>query len=155
MKLIMEKHDDVFIFSTFFYTKLLNHGLDSVFHWYKRVNLAEKRLLIFPVYQKADSHWCLAVADVPAKQLTCFDSLEKENSDCSCLVLLKNYLFKLNGQCYSIAEEKSIPRQLNSDDCGVFTCLYARFLAANCRFDFSQSDIPAIREKMKSEKMLL
>ena len=70
------------------------------------MNLAEKRLLIYPVHQKADSHWCLAVADVPAKQLTCFDSLEKENSDCSCLVLLKNYLFKLNGQCYSIAEKK-------------------------------------------------
>ena len=31
MKLVMEKHDDIFIFSTFLYTKLLSHGLGSVF----------------------------------------------------------------------------------------------------------------------------
>ena len=56
---------------------------------------------------------------------------------------------------YKLAFFKTGPES-NSDDCGVFTCLYAQFLVANCRFDFSQSDIP--REKMKSEllqKMLL
>ena len=98
MKLVMEKHDDIFIFSTFLYTKLLSHGLGSVFHWHKRVDFVNKWLLIFLVHQEAISHWCLAVADVPTKQITCFDSLEKDNYDC--LMVLKNFLFKLNGHCH-------------------------------------------------------
>jgi len=91
--------------------------------------------MIFPVHQEDISHWCLVVADVSAKQITCFDSIEKENSHC--VMNLKQYLFKLNGEWYSITDlgQKSIPRQSNSYDCGVFTCLFARFLAANCRFD--------------------
>ena len=106
--------------------------------------------MIFPVHQEDISHWCLVVADVSAKQITCFDSIEKENSHC--VMNLKQYLFKLNGEWYSITDlgQRSIPRQSNSYDCGVFTCLFARFLAANCRFDFAQKDIAAFRQQMQS-----
>ena len=150
MKLVMEKYDDVFIFSTFFYVKLLSHGVDSVLSWHKKVDLITKRLLIFPVHQVDISHWCLVVADVPNKHIAYFDSIDKENSHY--LVILQQYLFKLNGEHYSLhQEERSIPRQSNSYDCGVFTCLYARFLAANCRFHVAQKDIAAIREQMQSE----
>jgi len=120
----------------------LSHGLDSVLIWYKRVDFINKQLLIFPVHQKAISHWGLVVADVSAKQITCFHSAEKENLDC--LTVLKQHLFKLSGKCYSITEEKNIPRQLNSYDCGAFTCLYARLLAANRRLDLSRKDIAPI-----------
>ena len=48
MSLLMEGFDDVFAFSTFFYTKLLSDGYEAVTHWYKRDNVFAKRLLLFP-----------------------------------------------------------------------------------------------------------
>jgi len=37
MGIIMEKFDDIFVYSTFFYTKLLNDG-GAVHSWYKGVD---------------------------------------------------------------------------------------------------------------------
>jgi Ulp1 family protease len=41
-----------------------------------------------------------------------------------------------------------IPRQSNGFDCGVFVCLYASYLMSNKTFDFTQSDLPAMRKWM-------
>ena len=136
----------MFAFSTFFYTKLLGHGCRSVLGWHKSVNFLNKRLLIFPVHQEELAHWCLVIADVTAKQLICFDSLVKDNHDC--LKVLAEYLEERSGQHFSFKQERNIPRQTNSFDCGVFMCLYARCLAGKSAFDFSQTDIPATRKQI-------
>jgi len=148
MKLVMEKFDDIFTFSTFFYTKLLGNGCHSVLGWHKDVNLLSKRLLIFPIHQEL-SHWCLAVADVAATQLVYFDSLAKDNDHC--LKVLNDYLQNRIGQCFLVKQEKDIPRQTNSSDCGVFICMYARCLAEKSAFCFSQTDIPSIRKQIVFE----
>jgi Ulp1 family protease len=59
-----------------------------------------------------------------------------------------------------------IPRQQNGDDCGVFVCEYARRLSNPCTFgvsldelgvtkngvfEFTQADIPRIRQQMHDE----
>ena len=38
MGIVMEKFDDIFVYSTFFYTKLL-HDARAVYSWYKGVDL--------------------------------------------------------------------------------------------------------------------
>ena len=50
MKLIMEKFGDVHIFSSFFYPKLLCGGYETVGHWYTKIDIFGKRLLIFPIF---------------------------------------------------------------------------------------------------------
>ncbi len=49
---------DVYVYSTFFYTKLFSSGHQRVQRWSKGVDIFSKRLLIFPVHLQA--HWCLA-----------------------------------------------------------------------------------------------
>jgi len=149
MKLVMEKFDDIFAFSTFFYTKMLGHGCRSVLGWHKSVNLVNKRLLMFPIHQKELAHWCLVIADVAAKQLICFDSLGNDNNDC--LNVLAEYLEVQSGQHFSSKQERNIPRQKNSFDCGVFVCLYARCLAEKSALNFSQADIPTTRKHIVFE----
>ena len=75
-----------------------------------------KRVLIFLVHQEELAHWCLAAADVTNKQITHFDSLKNENL--KCLRILKNFLQEVCGQTYSTIQEKNIPIQTNSYDCG-------------------------------------
>ena len=129
MKLIMERFNDIFMYSTFFYSKLSNYGYRAVCHWHKEVDRFSKKLLIFPIHQEECVHWYLAVVDVANKQIIHFDSLKKENLKCS--QILRNYLQELNGQTYSTVQEKNIPIQSNLYDCGIFTCMYARCLAEN------------------------
>ena len=43
---------------------------------------------------------------------------------------------------------KQTPRQSNGFDCSVFVCLYASYLMSNTTFDFTQSDLPAMRKWM-------
>ena len=110
MKLIMEKTDDIFIFSTFFYAKLSSHGHNSVLSWHKGVDLFNRRMLLFPVHQEERAHWCLVVANIPNKEIISFDSLNKDNS--VCLQVLKNYLQELNGQLhFSVMQARNIPLQ--------------------------------------------
>ena len=50
MKLIAEANTDVYAYSTFFYTKLVNSGLQAVSRWTKETDLFTKRLLLAPVH---------------------------------------------------------------------------------------------------------
>ena len=149
MNLLMENFSDVFVYSTFFYTKLLNHGFRAVCRWNKGVDFLSKRLLVFPVHLEECAHWCLAVADVANRQLIYFDSLKKENPNCS--RVLRSYLQELSGHCYSGVQAKTIPMQANSYDCGIFICMYTRCLVEKSAFNFSQHDTPAIRNHIVLE----
>ena len=149
MNLLMENFSDVFVYNTFFYPKLFNHGFQAVCRWNKRVSFLSKRLLVFPVHLEERAHWCLAVADVANKQLTYFNSLKNENP--SCLRILRSYLQELSGHCYSSAQDKTVPQQENSYDCGIFICMYTRCLVEKSTFNFTQCDTPAIRKHMALE----
>jgi len=121
----------------------------SVLSWHKGVNLLKKRLLIFLVHLQDLAHWCLVIADVAAKQLICLESLDKNNNHC--LDNLVEYLKVLSGQHFSSKQERNVPRQENSFDCGVFVCLYARCLAEKSAINFSQADIPTARKHIVLE----
>lgn len=40
------------------------------------------------------------------------------------------------------------PRQSNSSDCGVFSCMIAEYIARNSEITFSQNNIPDLRKRM-------
>ncbi|CAF0874858.1 unnamed protein product [Brachionus calyciflorus] len=78
----------------------------------------------------------------------------KLNALIICLTLGR-YVIKLNGcEHWKISSETSYPKQQsNGTDCGVFTCLYAKYLAFGRTFDFSQDAIANFRKIMTTEIM--
>lgn len=145
----MERFNDIYTYSTFFYPKLKRDGYLAVCQWNRGINIFNKRLLLFPVFLEAGAHWCLAAVNIANKTITYFYSLKSENS--VCLKVLEEYLIQESkGSAFHSAiwhsdHEKNIPAQTNSFDCGVFICTYALYLAENAAFDFTQDYMPNIR----------
>lgn len=48
---------------------------------------------------------------------------------------------------------KNIPRQTNHCDCGVFTLLYANYIAKELKFNFQQADMDCLRIKIVNDLM--
>jgi len=158
-KLISAAYEDVYVYSTFFYSKLASSGYEAVKHWTKK-NLLCNRLLLFPIH--LDVHWCLAAANPTKQQIVYYDSLQGYNADCA--RHLCQYMEQVSaGTEYSdsqwtFSSFANTPKQQNSSDCGVFICALARCLAANQPFSFTQNDISCIRKhiilELYSQKLL-
>ena len=87
MDLIVDKFEDTYIFSTFFYTKLSISGYQGVCNWKITTELFKKRLLMFPVH--LHNHWCLVAVDVNCKTISLYDSL---NNSAKPMDIVENYL---------------------------------------------------------------
>ena len=123
MNLIEEKFADVYVYNTFFYTKLLSSCHQGVQSWNKGVNIFSKRLLIFPVHLQV--HWC-------KEQISYFGIYA--------IMAYLEQLSKSSGEWDGV-HCKGMPMQSNSYDCGVFICMYACCLAEDSPFSFSQEDM--------------
>jgi Ulp1 family protease len=60
-----------------------------------------------------------------------------------------SYEFKQKLQNLKLINEKSMPYQTNSSDCGVFVCKYAEYLSIDKIFDFNQKDMKYFRQKIQ------
>jgi sentrin-specific protease 1 len=142
---------------TFFYPKLLDAGYSGVRRWTKKVDIFKDfDIVLIPVHLGV--HWTLAVVDLKRKQVVYYDSLLGDNR--VCLTALLDWLVQeakdKKGMQYNVSDwkrltPKDIPRQQNSSDCGVFTCMFARYYTKNEPFSFKQDDMPQIRKKMVCE----
>ena len=52
---------------------------------------------------------------------------------------------------WSVVYPVNIPLQNDETECGVFVCMYAEHLSRQVPFDFTVSDTPDFRAKMKYE----
>ena len=141
LKLLAETVDDIFAFSTFFYTKLSSCGFNTVCQWIHE-DIFSKRLLLFPIHLNV--HWCLVVVDLTKHSIYYFDSLKKSNP--VCLETIQNYLTRKSEHCaaeWEFVYPENVPEQHNSSDCGVFVCMYARCMSLTSDFNFSQEECQA------------
>ena len=120
------------------------------------VDLFSYDIVLIPIH--LGMHWSLAVVDFINKQLRYYDSLGGQNH--SCLTRVRRYLVS-----EAAAKDKQqtdvskwmdctltdIPQQHNGSDCGPFTCMYARFIASESPFTFTQQDMPTIRSHIICE----
>ena len=155
MKLVAEANTDVYVYSTFFYPKLVRFGSQAVCRWTKETDLFSKRLLLVPVHLGA--HWCLASISTADLQIVYYDSLHEPNP--ACLEALKLYILEKSSNCASTTEwncstSQGVPQQTNNSDCGVFVCRIAQCLANKTSFNFSQCDMASIRREMVLELLL-
>ncbi|KAL1268583.1 hypothetical protein QQF64_033946, partial [Cirrhinus molitorella] len=138
----------VFSFSTFFYPKLQSgEGHATVKNWTKAVDLFLFDLVFVPLH--LGMHWALAVIDFKSQTIQCYDSIGQRHDEI-CHVLLK-YLteeYRVKKGCILEAARwtvgrmrtNAIPKQVNGNDCGVFTCKYADFLSQGKPLTFRQTE---------------
>lgn len=144
----------VYAFSTFFYSKLVKDGYNSLRRWTKKVDIFSHNLIMIPVH--LGLHWTLAVIDFDCKEIRYYDSMNSNNSEC--LKSLRNYLKdeysdKKNGAQYDLSEwncihVKDVPQQMNGSDCGMFACKYAEFISRGKAISFNQSHMAYYRRRM-------
>ena len=143
----------VFVFSTFFYTRLALDGYEGVANWTKRVDLFTFDRLLVPInYQQ---HWSLVVVNVKSKTISHLDSMLTENYKFTRAVkdfLLDEHLAKRGirplAASWTCKFEKNIPRQYNSSDCGVFMCMFADYICQRKMVDFNHTDMVYFRKRM-------
>ncbi|XP_017071425.1 sentrin-specific protease 1 [Drosophila eugracilis] len=147
----------VYGMNTFFMPRLLQCGYNSVKRWTKKVDLFSKDLILVPVHNRG-SHWCMAIIDMRKKTILYYDSLLECNK--RVLDALEQYLRlesldkhnkAFDTSKFRIEKAKNVPRQTNSDDCGVYSCMFAEYLSRDAWITFSQANMIYFRKKMALE----
>ena len=78
----------VYVFNSFFFTKLREKGYEGVKRWTKNVDLFSQDKIMLPVH--LGMHWCMALIDIHKKSIFYYDSLHGQNDNC--LHLLLSYI---------------------------------------------------------------
>ncbi|KAI5168783.1 sentrin-specific protease 2 (axin associating molecule) [Pancytospora epiphaga] len=151
--LVCSHFDSIYMFSTHFYSSLWNKPYEVIRGWVGDINLLSYEYLLFPIH--LSSHWTLAI--VHGNTLEYYDSLGCRIpvaawDICGLLAailleeygVLKEYNVKnMNG---------SIPYQNNTNDCGVFCCMYARYrVDPVCNKFFTSNSVELLRKRMLHE----
>lgn len=142
------KLPSTFCFNTFFYTKLLTDGYDGVQMFTRRSNIFEKDIIMIPIHEKDRSHWTLVIVKMKTKEIMYLDSLSSKhprdetylNNTISLLETVQSYLAYeyltrhqtlLDSENWTTTQLLTTPQQINSDDCGVLVCQFAKTIALN------------------------
>ena len=146
-------------FNCYLYLKMMQNEFNSVSNHTKRwnINIFEKDLLLFPI--SLGNHWTLGAVEINNKQVKYFDSLGGREGKFfkSMKIFLQNEtnsrkcVGEIDWNEWKFEVVKSIPKQHNSYDCGVFVCIYAEYLAKGIEFDFTQRDMKLFRQRIKYE----
>lgn len=120
-------------------------------------NILELKMLYIPI-NRDGCHWFGAAIYMDEKKIQIFDSCGYHHCHSFYLHILQelmNYIHRnMNSnsrrrppppQWEHITCQPGTPRQLNGHDCGVFTCIYADFLASNRPLTFHQMHIDRCR----------
>lgn len=137
----------------FFFFLCRSKGYQYVRRWTKAKDIFACKKIFAPIH--LNSHWSLICVNFDEKSIKYYDSLKRTNF--TCLNTILNYLieehkdkkneeFDFDGWC--LANVRDCPQQLNSYDCGVFTCVNAEYLARDVKLDFVQNDMFMLRYKL-------
>ncbi|XP_037958920.1 uncharacterized protein LOC119688313 [Teleopsis dalmanni] len=144
----------VYEMNTFFIPNLLTHGFNAVKRWTRKVDIFKKDIILIPVFVNG-VHWSLAIIHLKNKSIKYYDSKGLPNS--KVLNALEEYLKeesldkqkkKMDTSGFVIESEEDAPLQINDNDCGVFTCMFAEFITRDKAITFSQEHIEYFRHKM-------
>lgn len=156
------------LFSSFFLSSLgMNneYKYEAVKKWTTprrggKIDLFAKRAVLVPINLHS-VHWIFAFVDIPFKQIVVLDSMHGENADVYRALfryLKDEHLDKK--QCELPDQEKwkmvggnrsCAPRQNNSDDCGVFSCMFSNLLMEFfAREDADEAAKPVLTSKLLS-----
>ena len=145
---------------SFFMTKLLPDegsriNYQQVRTWTKNVNLFTCEQVYVPINEN-NVHWTGLIADMKERRIQYYDSLGGTGRDY--MEAMLEYLGKEHMRLYGcsmdktgwclIPSKRSLPRQSNTYDCGVFLCLFFDYLSSKRPFNFSAIDMPLARRRI-------
>lgn len=158
--------------NSFFYSRLVSYNraqqcsvydYTRVRRWTRRFDAFSYDMLIIPINQQ-NTHWTLGVVNFRDKCVMHLDSLGSGGSAKVRENLMRwvkdEAADKKKGEVFEESEWKmvarpDVPQQGNSDDCGVFTCKFADFLARGWeRFSFDQRHMNYFRSRIAHELLM-
>ena len=128
-------HPDVYVYTTFFYSKLVSKGeydYSSVKNYTKRVDIFNKRLVVFPIHRGV--HWTLATyypKKLRLRYCNSMDDVEMSQHDdikVNLHLYLRDEWTEKKGSTPPSSHTYTgsrVPQQGNGVDCGVFVCMFA------------------------------
>ena len=137
--------------NSFFFTKLKKDGPVEASVWEGIKGMPINRYDIFLIPVCTGSHWFLILVDFIHEELCVLDSLGTRHDNEA--MLINNFLAF---QCIEKLPivQKEVPQQMNGFDCGAFLLQNAHCLIFNDGiFNYSQTDMPRVRERIKRELM--
>jgi sentrin-specific protease 1 len=107
-------------------------------------------------------HWTLAVVNFRDKRVEYYDSMGGGNAALLSFLLrwVVDEMQHKKGQVLdeseweTVAHGRNVPQQRNSDDCGVFMCKFADFLARGAEINFTAAHMNYFRARMAHELMM-
>jgi sentrin-specific protease 1 len=150
-------------FTIYFYRALLTKTNEEMLRWTKKTSFFGTRLVHIPV-NDSGSHWCMATIDNQEKTVTVRDSIRCTEGDPEIRHILENikavmaYDTLMNPQShghniqeYRFAHDRTMPKQNDGYNCGVFALQAARYVSAHRPITFTQDDMPYFRQRMQYE----
>jgi sentrin-specific protease 1 len=134
--------------------KILSSDLRGISKCFDKYNQVDFQILFFPLFLNKN-HWALLSFDTLKRKISVYDSIYPINRNLVTKIssTLAKYIDQLKGaNCWNLEINNDYPKQSGNDnDCGVFVCLYAKHVAYNYPFNFSQADIPIKRNEIANE----
>lgn len=152
MDILLTKSSKIYYFNTSFLHKYIKTGIPGVLRWVK-TDILRKKMLFFPVHVDKN-HWILIVIDISKKRICHYNSYDHyyENATKVIVNFIRNWQIKdgLTPANYEIVDSPT-PEQTNTYDSGPWILHIAKCLVFNKPLDFSESDMPFIRQVQKKE----
>ncbi|KAI4291143.1 sentrin-specific protease 1 [Pancytospora philotis] len=152
-ELLSKHYANTYVFSTFVVSMLASRSPDAVASWFDDVDLTAYEFLVIPVHLGV--HWTLIV--VNGYDIEYYDSMGGFSARaCTAVRSLMQAVHRArkgaDGDYAIFNMSRCIPQQQNSDDCGVFCCMLARFrIDTSCGEFFASSMAPLLRRRMLHE----
>lgn len=130
-----------------------SQGYQSVRRWSRKKDIFACKKMLCPIH--LGNHWCLICVNFIDKTVKYYDSLGGKNP--RCLNIIFDYLkeehknkknIELDCSGWKLMDADDCPKQRNGFDCGVFTCINAEYLARDAKLDFTQDDMPILRQRL-------
>lgn len=140
-------------FNSFFYPTYIKHGYQRVARWADKVDMFNKEKLIIPINEN-QNHWTVLCLDLLNKKIFYFDSFHSQIDVSFFFDFANKYMADIKSgpsmDGWEVATQIG-PRQTNSYDCGVFSCINAEFFSRDITPVFTQSDTPLLRQRILYE----
>lgn len=162
MRLLQNKFPHVYAFNSFFWQKLSTNGtkydFNGVSNWTrkKKIDIFSYDLVLIPLHVH-NSHWALGAVDIKSKSIEYLDSRRDPPPE-NFFQYVKKYLKdELSGNTQDDIQSPrwikiqydNLPEQLNDNDCGLFMCLYATYLAAGMSAELvTREELTVMRQRM-------
>jgi sentrin-specific protease 1 len=150
-------------FTIYFYHALIKKTNEEMLRWTKKTSFFGTRLVHIPV-NDSGTHWCMATIDNQEKTVTVRDSIRGTEGDFEIQHILDNIKTIMrhdilmnplsrghNIQDYQFIHDRTMPKQNDGYNCGVFALQAARYISAHKPITFTRDDMPYFRQRMQYE----